>query len=212
MGSSKKKSAHLRRQREDKLAVVKSIRENLGDRIRKSLGEDTRRLDLLESVAKGLYEEVDKLTKKTPGTPVTDLVVEQVNDVLQETRTLVPSDPFVQKLKDFVPAGDNPEHRDVTVVLKQVLNGMVRFRGQISTTVAMCRVLIKEADIIGAAIEFYLEGDGAVSAEELGINPFGTKEEPRIGAWFGRGYPSLFDFERLDRMSVEEHFNVATTG
>src|SRR5262245_42515654 len=95
------------------------------------LSEALAQIDLLQDVSQGLYEELDKLCKKAPAETITDLALSQINTVIKETKGLVVTDAYVSRLTEFVAAGDNPEHRDVVVVLKQLLLGQVRIRAEI---------------------------------------------------------------------------------
>ena len=79
-----------------------------------------KQLDLLQSVSLGLYDEIDKLAKKAGADQVTDLALEQVNDFIRDAKALLSEDPYAQRQKEFVPAGDNPQHRDVVVVMRQL--------------------------------------------------------------------------------------------
>src|SRR6266446_8540260 len=94
---------------------------------KRALGDRQERIRALESVALGLYEELDKLAKKAPADQVTDLALEQTNDVIREAKELLSDDPYIQRYKEFVAAGDNPEHRDVVMILRQIRQGLSRF-------------------------------------------------------------------------------------
>jgi seryl-tRNA synthetase len=96
----------------------------------KQLGED---IALLESVTEGLYDETDKLAKKVPTEEVTDLQLEQINDAIAEVRRVCSTDAPIQKLRVFVPAGDNPQYRDAVLVLRQLRQGLTRTTEKLET-------------------------------------------------------------------------------
>jgi hypothetical protein len=89
------------------------------------------RLGLLAET--GLYDEIDKLAKKAGADQVTDLALEQVNEFVRDAKTLMPEDAYVQRQKEFVAAGDNPEHRDVVFVMRQLRQGLERFDAKVTS-------------------------------------------------------------------------------
>ena|SRR5947207_216805 len=86
--------------------------------------------ELLESESEGLYEEIDKLCKKAPSESVTNLQVNAVNGFIKRSKKLLEGDPIIDEVTVFVAAGDNPEYRDVVTVLRQVNQGLERFRNR----------------------------------------------------------------------------------
>ncbi|MCH7950957.1 MAG: hypothetical protein IH875_10865 [Candidatus Dadabacteria bacterium] len=91
---------------------------------------------LIASELRGLYLEADKLSKKSPATKISKLELESTNYVINRVKTLISEDPFIDRLQEFVPAGDNPEYREILLVLRQLIQGMNRYipnkTGQIS--------------------------------------------------------------------------------
>jgi len=83
--------------------------------------------ELINSDLKGWYDELDKLTKRSPADTVTDLQLETVNDLIVQVKQLITEDDFIEKVKQFVPAGNNPEYRDVIGVLRRLKQGLDRF-------------------------------------------------------------------------------------
>jgi len=94
--------------------------------------ERRRKYDLIVSDLVGWYDELDKLTKKSPADQVTDLQLETVNDIIDQVKQLVTDDEFIEKVKTFVAAGDNPQYRDVIGVLRRLKQGLNRFDSTIS--------------------------------------------------------------------------------
>ena len=82
----------------------------------------------ISSELDGLYEELDKIYKKAPAEQISDLTVENVNQLIKDTKGIIEDDPYIDRVKEFVPAGDNPEYRDVIVVLRQLRQGLDRFQ------------------------------------------------------------------------------------
>lgn len=75
----------------------------------------------------GLYMEIDKIYKKAPEEQISDLTVKNVNQLIKDTKDTIQGDPYIDRVKEFFPAGDNPEYRDVIIVLKQLRQGLDRF-------------------------------------------------------------------------------------
>jgi len=81
---------------------------------------------LFASELKGLYEEANKLSKKGPATRISDLELSSVNNIIGLVRKFLKGDPFIDRLAEFVPAGENPEYREVVLILRQLIQGMNR--------------------------------------------------------------------------------------
>jgi len=86
------------------------------------------RWEQISSELDGLYQELDKIYKKAPGEQISNLTVENVNNLIKDTKEIIREDPYIDRVKEFVPAGDNPEYRDVIIVLRQLKQGLNRFK------------------------------------------------------------------------------------
>ena len=189
--------------RQEQLEQVRGIAADLKQRLQSS-NSDSKQLSLLQSVAAGLYDEADKLSKKAPAESASDLMLEQVNDIIRETRELLQGDVYVQRLKEFVPAGNNPQLRDVVVVLRQIRQGMERFRTKLTDFEGKARSLISQADTIILAIEYQLANQESPGkkyiSELLGHTP---------DNWFKYVFgDNVFNFEKLDRTNIIDYFQV----
>jgi hypothetical protein len=163
---------------------------------------DQRRQGLLESVSLGMYDEVDKLTKKAPAEPVTELVLEQVNDVIRETKQLAQEDSYVQKLAEFVPAGDFPELRDVLFVLRQIRQGLARSGKSFDQKEKDMTVRLNEAHTIQTALELSLQGYTSISSDNILEHGVGVSQQ-----WmWGDFHEKHFNFKHLDAIEIEEYF------
>lgn len=82
----------------------------------------------LTSYTDGIYQEVSKLSIKWPTQEATEITVEQTNRAIRELHELMAeeTDMFVDEIKEFVPAGDMPEIRDIVLVLNQVRQALKR--------------------------------------------------------------------------------------
>lgn len=192
-------SENIRRQ--EQLDQVQGIAGDLKKRLQASEA-DKKGLRLLQSVSTGLYDEADKLSKKAPAEAVSDLMLEQVNDFVREAKELLPHDAHVQRLREFVPAGNNPQMRDVVIVLRQIRQGMDRFDTKIRVFEGEAYPLTRQADTIIFALDYQLTHGDVVDKkyveEILGFAP---------DEWFKyiMGV-TVFNFDKLNRTNITEHF------
>jgi hypothetical protein len=202
MASDKKASdkKEVQTLREKQIGDLDTAIQSLSSKIR-ALAEKERRVDVLENVSLGLYEELDKLAKKAPADQVTNLVLEQTNDVIREAKELLSEDPFIKRYKEFVAAGDNPEHRDVVVVLRQVRQGLGRFNSDVGERKEWLDRVIDDAKGVRAAVTLSRDGESDITHEDLS-----EYEGKVMSQWFTDN--EVFDFDRLDRTSIESYYDV----
>lgn len=187
--------------RSPKLAELNEIVQTTAES-REQLNDLTSQRELLLSVAHGLYEETDKLSKKAPAEQITDLLLEQVNQVIGETKELIAEDPYVQRMKPFVAAGDNPEHRDVVVVLRMVLQALERFRKYIEDERPTRNKAWREAVVLQHATAEYVRSGAVLTKGHIKSEYTRHAED-----WF-LDVTDAFDFERLDETSLKEYFDI----
>lgn len=190
--------------RAEQLLKIQNIIGILKSRLQKVRKVYRDQLKLLQSVSLGLYEEIDKLSKKAPSEAVTDLVLTQMNEVIKETKELVTDDRYIQRLNEFVPAGDNPQYRDAVVVMRQVRQGLERFDQHLDRLVKQLTGYLMNTQSIEMALQLYLAGSTSVSEDDLTIHNQKTSEEWLIGK-----YPRVFDFNKLDKINITDYFEVS---
>lgn len=135
---------------------------NVLESLRAKISEIKRRGEfrsLVEDVAEGLYQEIDKQFKKTPFEPVTTLTVDNVNQVILDTKEIAFDDVYVQRINAFEPAGDNPETRDVAMALTQVQKGLQRVTSKIDQEKEKHGDRIREAEMLNEVLEQIVEFD-----------------------------------------------------
>ena len=197
----KNKTNEIDNIRKKQLEEITSVISIIEEKIEKSIESQRKKLPMLDSVSKGLYEELDKLCKKAPAESITDLILEKVNDIIKETRLLAQKDPFVQKLNEFIPAGDNPQQRDVVVVLRQVRQGLNRYRDDIDEEIKNLKVRTDEAKGIQMALYIYIEDEEDATDEYL--------EEYNIlkrKQWFTGYDPAYFNYDKLNEININKYF------
>jgi hypothetical protein len=156
---------------------------------------------LLDSVVSGLQLEVDKLLKKSPADAVTDMMLEQVNQIIRDCRILLADDTYVQRQKEFVAAGENPQVRDVSLALTQLRQGLQRYRatgkGQLEEAE---KDRIHQARTIQCALWFYVDAKRKnIRADEIRSEISGVSKE-----WLNQH--NFFDFARLDETDLKSYF------
>lgn len=207
--SQSQQSRELKKRRQEQFEQINKIVDTLENKLVQTRKQIKQR-ELLDSVSQGLYDEIDKLTKKAPAEPITDLVLEQTNDVIKETKQLIASDSYVQRLNQFVAAGDNPQHRDVVIVLRQIRQGLARFETDLQQIRSAIDSLLSEAITIQIAIGWFLDGrnvEGDTALEREGFDTrFGGLNED-LNKWFiGSRGNRKFDYAKLDDTDLEQYF------
>ena len=197
-----------KKENKQRLEQLEQIREAI-ETLEKRINENQKKLKhvaLLDSVSLGLYEEIDKLAKKAPGEPLTDIALSQVNDVIKETKELLNEDPYIQRLNQFVAAGDNPQHRDAVVVLRQIRQGLERSYDYFKSQTQLLKSRLSDGKGIEVALEINLEDGEEVSKKELKENGV-----PVSADWLiqNEHFEEVFSFTRLDRTNIREHFTEA---
>ena len=157
------------------------------------------------SVSLGLYDEMDKMAKKAGADQVTDLALEQVNDFIRDAKALMAEDAYVQRYKEFVPAGDNPEYRDVVVVMRQLRQGLERLDTNVGSLQARWNERLADAKGVRVAVQLIMEGYDAISRSDLKEYEVAAKDR-----WFIKGdefEEPVFSFEALDRTDIPTYFS-----
>lgn len=193
-------SARLKESRLQKITQLDEAISNLEKSLQQCRTHESQRV-LLDSVSLGLYEEIDKLSKKAPAERLTDLALKQSNDIIRETKQLIDIDPYIQRLEEFVPAGDNPEHRDAVIVLRQIRQGLERYHNQLDSQIKLSRTRLNDAKGIKLVIQLSLENDDNIKAQDL--QEYGVHISSE---WFSEEYPRNFKFTMLERINIPEYF------
>jgi hypothetical protein len=188
------KVTELKQTRISQLSRIKEIIAVIETSLKKASGYQKRQLNLLESVSLGLYDEIDKLAKKAPAEPVTDLVLNQMNDVIKETKELVIDDSYIQRLQEFVAAGDNPQHRDSVVVLRQIRQGLDRFQEKLDDLISKLNWKCTQAKDLEKGLQHYVDGNESISAQYS--QNYDIQLPSSLGNYTEEGG---FDFSQVDK-------------
>lgn len=188
------------------LEHIQNIVTGLEHRIREARGYQRKQLDLLESVSKGLYDEIDKLSKKAPSERVTDILLEDINEVIKDTKDLVEGDRYIQRIKQFVAAGDNPEHRDAIVVMKNIRQGLDRFKTKLTPLIKQIDEHLVVANSIAKALHLRIADHEYVTKNDLEI--YDMKIPSGWGTYDILSTSQTFNFEKLNKIDIDKYFEV----
>jgi hypothetical protein len=115
--------------------------------------EATRRHGEQTSQLTGLYEEVDKLTKSKSIVPTPELLVELANGLVSDVKALAFRDTYLDRLRLFVPAGNNPNYPEILITLRVVQQSLLRFAVMVKSESAKHGSVVLELNAIVAALE-----------------------------------------------------------
>ncbi len=200
MASRKKgKPITARDRREAQSNELEDVLPALSKRLQ-DLKNAQKQTQLLKSVGGALYGEMDKLSKKAPAEEVTELGLGEVNNFIGQVKALGKDDPFILRLKEFVAAGEQPQNRDVVLVLKLALQGLDRISESASPLIRSAAEKVREANAVELALDYYLEhqqiaDQGAFEANDVEL-PDGWET-----------YDHKFDYDRLDRTNISTYFS-----
>lgn len=167
-----------------------------------TLKTQRQRLDLLQSVSAGLYEELDKLAKKSPADEISPLGLEHVNELIRDAKELSPADLYMQRCKVFVPAGDNPQHRDVVMVLRQIRQGLDRFNVALSQRTTTTSAQLGDACGLRVAVLLIQQDVDKPSKDQLLANKVGVSDY-----WLKLEYGErIVNLWLLDRTDIPTYF------
>ena len=163
--------------------------------------EDASVFKALVSHLAGFYQEVDKLSKNKGVFEATDLVVQTINDVVRDAKRFATGDPYLERTKEFVPAGQNPPYSDVLMVARTVQQFLQRSEERILEREKQLARMLRHAQTITAALSWWIENDDQPTKGDVAEVMTGKPSE----AWFfeaenGEWY---FNHERLKQRGVQ---------
>ena len=194
----------LKRRRSDQLEKVQVAVQQLEQRLQTERN-NARTYAELTSHLDGFYEEIDKLAKGRAMLEATDLVVETSNSIIRDAKSIIVDDNYMERVKEFVPAGNNPVYPDVLITLRTVRQAVARFgEGRTDREKQLFRKL-GEAKTVLAALKCCLGGKDWPSKEDI-ENELDESTASSIWLFEGNDGERYFDFDRLDRRDVTHYF------
>ena len=212
-----REKSELRDKRSRQLADAQKAAETLEGQMQ-SVRSTMKRCDALLNHSKGFYEEVNKLAKGKTLLEVTTLVMEQANDIIRDAKEIVTSDVYMDRIKQFVPAGDNPVYPDVLISIRSVRDSLGRCSEELKTRLETLKKTLRKANTVVGALAYFLEDDEA--DETMRNYPSKDVVEAYVDgevsdSCFSRykdSFEQYFDFERLDYQSIREYLSMRQDG
>jgi len=200
------KSNKLRIERAAQLEKAKKSLEQLQAEL-KTLRKKAKSREALANHLVGFYNEIDKLAKGRSLMEATPLVVDQANDIIRDSKQIVENDVYLDRIKEFVPAGNNPVYPDVLVTIRVVRQSLYRCGKNLEKQEErILNALTRTRTVVGA-LECFLSGEensefalkddvDRYVVGEVDNSCFYENEDD------GEHY---FDFDDLDSQSVEQY-------
>lgn len=202
-----REKAGLREKRQRQLADATNAAEALEARLQ-SARSILHRCEILIDHSGGFYDEVSRLAKGRTIFEATTLVTEQANDIIRDAKEIVKGDVHLDRIKEFVPAGNNPQYPDVVVSIRSVRDSLVRGRKDLNSRLDYINGQLRKAETLIDALSYFLdenkdgeEDENYPSKEAVEAYVQGTisdscfLEDPDSGVEY-------FDFGRLDQQTV----------
>lgn len=192
-------AARRTHQRETSRKALDKLLERLRD-----LSNTAKGRDALASHLKGFYEEIDKLAKGKHLFEVTPLAVGQANDIIRDAKDIIKADVYLDRIKEFVPAGNNPLYPDVLLVLRAVQECVQRFQTALHHEEQNIVRHIHEAKTIIAALDYFLDIGESPEKDDLKryLDDGVVASTFIVENYNGDEY---FDFDKLDRLNQDEY-------
>jgi hypothetical protein len=131
----------------------------------------------------------------------TSLIVDQMNDIIRDAKSIINDDPYLDRVKEFVPAGNNPVYPDVLIVARSVQQSLGRAEKSLSDRERRVTKMRRDARTIVAALKFFATHGKHASKDD--VEDFLNAKPPDDWFFEGNDENFYFDFERLDRDGVE---------
>lgn len=200
----------LRERRERQLVEMQSAAESLQRRMQ-STRSMAKRCEALLSHSGGFYDEVNKLAKGKALLEVTPLALERSNEIIRDAKTIVEGDVYLDRTKEFVPAGNNPVYPDVLVNVRAVRDSLQRFKKEAANRLKDLSTKLKRARTAVGALEYFLDDDAEGDEHEKNLPSREAVECYTEGfvsdSCFFRDSASSerFDLETLDGQPAQEY-------
>lgn len=167
--------------------------------------------DALSSHSNGFYQEVNKLAKRRTLVEVTPLVTDQANDIIRDAKSIVKNDVYLDRIKEFVPAGNNPVYPDVLVSIRSVRDSLERCREELEARLSFLHTGLGKAKTVVGALEYFLDDDRGDENDKNYPSKGAVKEyvgdnvSDSCFFWCKETGEHYFDFYSLDQQTVQEY-------
>jgi len=213
--NAQRKKAELRERRTQQFSESRGITEQL-EKDLKTRRANLRLCNELLHHSNGFYEEVNKLARGKTAFPATPLVRQNANDIIQDAKKLIKAkeEVHMDRIKEFVPAGDEPPYPDVLLIIRSVRDCLKRHRKKyLARSVALQRKLTAAATVAGA-LEYFLNDEEASEEEKEcptkeAVQEYtgGKVNDSCFTPYSDDDTSYYFDLAKLDSMTVQEYLS-----
>lgn len=201
MARLSKKQIERTSQLEQAKKVLSQLRSEL-----KALEKNEENHSNLSSHLEGFYAEIAVLAKGKALVEATPLAVDQMNDIIRDAKKVVQNDVYLDRIKEFVPAGNNPVYPDVLIVARAVRQSLERCESEFDDGKNRIKNAITRARTVIAALECFLSGEeNAEFALSEDVERFSQWQLDKSCFHEDDEGNDCFDFEGLDSHSVEDY-------
>lgn len=202
---AKELRTHRTMQLENSQAAVKKLEGELKD-VRKT----AKRCETLANHSEGFYDEINKLAKGKTLVEATPLFVDQANDIIRDAKDIVTSDVYLDRIKEFVPAGNNPVYPEILVTVRAVRQSLGRCKTDLrSQEKQLIGTLCRARTVVGALECFLSDDEHAEYAIKETVETFleGDVDDSCFSS-DSQGSAECFDFEQFDAQTLEEFLSI----
>lgn len=161
----------------------------------------------LDNHLHGLYAEVDKLAKGRAMSEVTALIMTQTNEGVRDAKAIVEGDPYLDRVKEFVAAGNYPVYPDVLVALRTVRQALARAADTLKARREALEPRMHEARTLAIALRMTMETGEPPTLRDVRAQVPHSPDDID-DAWFSLdevefslrddGFDAVFNLEHLD--------------
>jgi hypothetical protein len=201
MAAQDQKAAKDKARRAQQKVAISSV----GSRLASQIGSIEQKLAACKALAHhiaGFYEEVDKLAKGKALMAATDLSVDSANSIVRDAKTMIRGDPHLDRIKEFVPAGDNPVYPDILLVTRAAQQAVERYQVQLEGQRAILVGKVREVKTLLSALRFYLDAN----LTKISLEDIKTMVNDPDSDWFLGGY-GMFNWHKLDNRNIAEYLS-----
>jgi hypothetical protein len=158
-------------------------------------------LAALSSHTEGFYDEIDKLAKGKALFAATDLAVQQVNDIIKDAKGIIQGDPHLDRVKEFIPAGDNPVYPDILLVTRAVQQCLSRCAKDIENGEKESAKALRAGRTVAAGLKCWIDTGQQPTKDDVEAEMGGKPVE----SWFYEADDgeSYMDVNRLIKNGVK---------
>lgn len=202
-------ASELRTRRALQLENSQAAVEKLEGELR-AARKTAKRCEALSNHSEGFYDEINKLAKGKTLVETTPLFVDQANDIIRDAKDIVKNDVYLDRTKEFVPAGNNPVYPDVLVTVRTVRQSLGRCKTDLrAQEKRLVETLCRARTVVGALECFLSDEENAEYAIKENVEAFveGDVDDSCFRSETDIG-EECFDFDQFDTHTLEEYLSI----